>query len=99
MKIALNYNKENLSTTGAYIKKVINTTGINYQHFWTQDPNIPKDFYLHLQKGYRPLGYKKGDFPIAEKVAKEVISIPMYPHLTEDKISYVCRGIKESLSS
>jgi len=97
MKIALNYNKENLSTTGAYIKKVINTTGINYQHFWTQDPNIPKDFYLHLQKGYRPLGYKKGDFPIAEKVAKEVISIPMYPYLKETQIKFITNTLKRIL--
>jgi dTDP-4-amino-4,6-dideoxygalactose transaminase len=37
---------------------------------------------LHLQEAYRPLGFKKGDFPVAEGVAEEVLSLPMYPGLT-----------------
>lgn len=44
---------------------------------------------LHLQKVYRTLGYKKGDFPVAEKVAQEVISLPMYPHLKEIQIKFI----------
>ncbi|MAN49549.1 MAG: aminotransferase DegT [Flavobacteriales bacterium] len=47
--------------------------------------NIPTAIYypipLHLQKCYVRLGYKTGDFPISEKVAKEVFSIPMSPFL------------------
>jgi dTDP-4-amino-4,6-dideoxygalactose transaminase len=37
---------------------------------------------LHLQKAYRPLGYDEGDFPVAEKIASEILSLPMYPQLT-----------------
>ncbi|MCM8778431.1 MAG: DegT/DnrJ/EryC1/StrS family aminotransferase [Candidatus Omnitrophica bacterium] len=45
---------------------------------------------LHLQRAYKELGYRKGDFPVAEKIAQEVLSLPMYPHLTEREIKYVC---------
>ncbi len=38
---------------------------------------------LHLQKAYVSLGYKEGDFPISEKVARELLSLPMYPELTD----------------
>lgn len=37
---------------------------------------------LHLQKAYASLNYKPGDFPIAERVASEIVSLPMFPHLT-----------------
>jgi dTDP-4-amino-4,6-dideoxygalactose transaminase len=36
---------------------------------------------LHLQKAYAAFGYKPGDFPVTEKVATEILSLPMYPHL------------------
>ena len=44
---------------------------------------------LHLQKAYQHLGYKEGDFPVTEKVMKEIISLPMYPELTAEQIEYV----------
>jgi dTDP-4-amino-4,6-dideoxygalactose transaminase len=44
---------------------------------------------LHLQEAYRTLGYQEGDFPITEKVAKEIVSLPMYPQLREDQQSRV----------
>ncbi len=40
---------------------------------------------LHLQKAYRSLNYCKGDFPITEEVAGEILSLPMYPQLTEEQ--------------
>ena len=40
---------------------------------------------LHLQKAYRAMGYREGDFPIAEKVAGEIVSLPMFPGLTADQ--------------
>jgi dTDP-4-amino-4,6-dideoxygalactose transaminase len=50
---------------------------------------------LHLQKAFHDLGYKEGDFPVAEKVAKEILSLPMYPELTEQQLKYVCDSIME----
>jgi len=49
---------------------------------------------LHLQKAYKYLRYKEGDFPAAEKVAKEGLSLPMFPELTEEQIEKVVREIK-----
>lgn len=49
---------------------------------------------LHLQKAYKNLGYKRGDFPVAEKLAQEIISLPMYPHLKETQIKFVADTIK-----
>ena len=40
---------------------------------------------LHLQKAYRGLYYKQGDFPVAEKVAMEILSLPMYPGLEHEQ--------------
>ncbi|MBQ2658436.1 MAG: DegT/DnrJ/EryC1/StrS family aminotransferase [Erysipelotrichaceae bacterium] len=43
----------------------------------------------HLQKAYAYLGYHEGDFPIAEKYAKEVLSLPIYNGMSADEIDYV----------
>ena len=50
---------------------------------------------LHLTEAFSFLGYKKGDFPVAEGLADEVLSLPMYPELTEDQIDYVCEEIRD----
>jgi len=45
---------------------------------------------IHLQESYQDLGYKRGDFPISEALAKEIVSLPMYPELTDEEILYIC---------
>jgi len=50
---------------------------------------------LHLQKVFQRLGYSEGDYPVAEKVAGEILSLPMYPELSEQHIKYVCDSIRE----
>ena len=50
---------------------------------------------LHLQQAYAHLDYKVGDFPVAEKSAKQLLSLPMFPELTPGQIEYVCDSIKE----
>ena len=44
---------------------------------------------LHLQRAYQGLGYKPGDFPVAEKTASEILSLPMYPGLTTDQQAHI----------
>lgn len=56
------------------------------------------EFYpvpLHLQKALLYLGYKEGDFPIAEKICKETICLPVFPDLEEEQINYVIEKVKE----
>ncbi|RJR24517.1 DegT/DnrJ/EryC1/StrS family aminotransferase [Candidatus Microgenomates bacterium] len=49
---------------------------------------------LHLQRAYRELKYKDGDFPLAEKFCKEIISLPLYPQIKEEEVDYVCQSIR-----
>jgi dTDP-4-amino-4,6-dideoxygalactose transaminase len=44
---------------------------------------------LHLQPAFKYLGYKEGDFPVAEKAAREVLSLPIQQDLTDDEVNYV----------
>jgi dTDP-4-amino-4,6-dideoxygalactose transaminase len=53
---------------------------------------------LHLQKAYSHMGFKKGDFPVSERTAERLISLPMYPELTTVQIEYVVECIKEYLN-
>jgi dTDP-4-amino-4,6-dideoxygalactose transaminase len=50
---------------------------------------------LHLQKCFEYLGHKAGDFPVAEKLCKRVLALPMFPELTEDEVGFVCENVKE----
>ncbi len=53
---------------------------------------------LHLQKAYRDLGYREGDFPVTESMSRSVISIPMHTELESDQIEYICHHIKEFIT-
>ena len=49
----------------------------------------------HLQKAYSDLGFKKGDFPIAEKIADTCLSLPLYIGMKEEEVEFVVKHIKE----
>jgi dTDP-4-amino-4,6-dideoxygalactose transaminase len=49
---------------------------------------------LHLQDCFRDLGYQEGDFPIAERLCQEVLSLPIYTELTAEQIDYVADTIR-----
>lgn len=48
---------------------------------------------FHLQGGYEKLGYGKGSFPVTEKAAERILSLPMFPELTEEQIAYTCEAL------
>jgi dTDP-4-amino-4,6-dideoxygalactose transaminase len=50
---------------------------------------------LHLQKAYAAMGHKKGDFPVSERTASRLLSLPMFAELTPPQIEYVVGSIKE----
>ncbi|PWA08408.1 transcriptional regulator [Pueribacillus theae] len=50
---------------------------------------------LHVQPVFKSLGYQEGDFPEAEKAAKEVLSLPIYPELAEEDLTYIVKTMKE----
>lgn len=50
---------------------------------------------IHLQEAYSNEKYKKGSFPVTEEKAQTILSLPMFPELTDKEINYVCSVIKE----
>ena len=54
---------------------------------------------VHLQPAYQDAGYKKGDFPVAERIASEIISLPMFPHMSREQVAYVAGTLKKILKT
>jgi dTDP-4-amino-4,6-dideoxygalactose transaminase len=52
---------------------------------------------VHLQPAYRDLGYSAGDFPVCERASREVLSLPIFPELTNDQIGEIARAMHTSL--
>lgn len=50
---------------------------------------------LHLQKAFDDLGYKEGDLPVAEKITRQTVCLPIYPELTTEELAYIVRGVKK----
>jgi dTDP-4-amino-4,6-dideoxygalactose transaminase len=51
----------------------------------------------HLLECYRPLGCREGDLPVTERVAREVLSLPVYPEMTEDQLRFVAETVRTGL--
>ena len=53
---------------------------------------------IHLQPIFRDLGYQDGDFPVAEQVCRDMISLPVFPELSEEQIQTVVGALREALT-
>jgi len=50
----------------------------------------------HLAGAYASLDYKQGSYPVTERIASEVLSIPIGPHLTDAQVRFVCKTMNDS---
>lgn len=50
---------------------------------------------LHLQQAYASLGYPQGSFPLAERACERVLSLPLYPEMTDEQVAYVATAVCE----
>jgi dTDP-4-amino-4,6-dideoxygalactose transaminase len=86
-------------STHAFHQYTIKTEKRNELQAFLQQNGIPSMIYYpgahHLQEAYRYLGYKKGDFPVSEKLGETVLSLPMHTELTEEQLKYIVMKVKE----
>jgi len=66
---------------------------------YLEEKNIKTGIYyprpLHLHPHFRKFGFKEGDFPVSEKVATQILSLPIHPSLTEEQVNFVSDKIIE----
>lgn len=74
---------ENRAELTAFLKEKGIATGVYYP--------VP----MHLQKVFKPLGYKKGDCPNAEYLSERTFALPMFPELEKEEIDYIVKAVKE----
>lgn len=82
----------------AYHLFIIQTSKRNELYEYLRKHNIFAQVHyipVHLQPYYKQFGWKKGDFPVAEKYYEQCLSLPMYPSLTDDDQQYVIETIKK----
>ncbi len=77
-----------------YIARVEDRVGL--QEYLTERKVFTGIHYpipIHLQRAYKDLGYQPGDFPITERVADQILSLPMYAELTPEMIDYTVNSV------
>ena len=79
-----------------YVIQVDHRTAlIEYLNNWGIETKIHYPIPLHLQPGFAQLGYKRGDFPVAESQAERILSLPIHEYLTEAQLTHVCDSIRQ----
>ena len=54
---------------------------------------------IHMQPAYEELQHYAGSLPVTEKVSKQILSLPMFPELSEEQIQFVCENVKEYMKN
>ena len=57
--------------------------------------NVSYRWPIHLMRGYADLGYREGQFPVAERKAQRIFSLPMYPHLQDEEVDEVIEVLRD----
>jgi dTDP-4-amino-4,6-dideoxygalactose transaminase len=86
-----------------YYAYVVRTANRDELQAWLTTKDIGTGIHfpvpIHLQEAYSEFDYANTHLPVTEKVAKEIISLPMYPELRIDQINYICDCIREFTES
>jgi dTDP-4-amino-4,6-dideoxygalactose transaminase len=54
---------------------------------------------VHLAPAYRALGFARGDFPVAEALAREALSLPLYPGIAQAQLEWVSEAVHDYFSA
>jgi len=68
---------------------------MNYLREKGIDTKVHYPVAIHMQEAAQYLGYKKGDFPVTDKQVETILSLPVYPELTDEQINYICDSVIE----
>ncbi|MBD3426361.1 MAG: aminotransferase class I/II-fold pyridoxal phosphate-dependent enzyme [Candidatus Omnitrophica bacterium] len=89
----------NIHTYHQYTVRVDDRNGLKQ---YLKDKGIAARVYypvpLHLQPCYKDLGYSIGSFPVSEKMAEHVLSLPVYPELTDEKVEYIISSVTDFIN-
>ncbi len=98
LKDVVQVPSENTWSSHVYHLYVIQTAGREALQEYLLDRGIQTLIHYpipaHLQKAYSYLGYQHGDLPATEHVTKRILSLPIYPELTDGQVDYVIEGIR-----
>lgn len=89
-------------TTHIYHQYTLRAAGSNkgFMEYLQEKGIDSRVFYplpLHLQKCFKYLGYKKGDFPEAERAARQIFTLPIYPEMTQEEKDYIIEQVRGKL--
>jgi dTDP-4-amino-4,6-dideoxygalactose transaminase len=92
------YKDKGVKSYHVYHQYVIRSEKRDRLKEFLQEKGVPTAIYyplpLHLQKCFSYLGYKEGDFPVAEEAARQVLALPIYPELTSDQQDFIVSSIQ-----
>jgi len=92
------YKDKGVKSYHVYHQYVIRSEKRDRLKEFLQEKGVPTAIYyplpLHLQKCFSYLGYKEGDFPVAEDAARQVLALPIYPELTSDQQDFIVSSIQ-----
>jgi dTDP-4-amino-4,6-dideoxygalactose transaminase len=93
------YKDSGVQNYHIYNQYVIRVSRRDELQEFLKSKGVPTAIYyplpLHTQKCFSELGYKKGDFPVAEEAATEVLALPVFPELTEEQQDYIVAAVQD----